>query len=199
MPAPIYQQQIDQRAAIASARGAESAKVPTAAKDDDGFSFGDLIDIINPLQHIPIVSTIYRAITGDTIKPLGRLAGDALYGGLWGFVSSFANLAFEKITGKDFGDTALALLTGDREKPTALADKGSPQQLATAAPRQLSVLASLGQTTGLDRTEDMAPAATFSATLEARNRDWGLAPRAMAAYRRAVDLAPPFGAPNPIF
>ena len=28
-------------------------------------SFSDLLDIINPLQQLPIVSTIYRAITGD--------------------------------------------------------------------------------------------------------------------------------------
>ncbi len=199
MPAAITQQ-IDQRAVIAAARGSEPvAPAKGAAKDEDDFSFGDLLDIINPLQHIPIVSTLYRAITGDTIKPVGRLAGDALYGGLWGFVSSFANLAFEKITGKDFGDTALALLTGDRKQPTALAAKENPQRLATGAPRQLSALASLGQTSGLDRGEDTAPATAFSAMAETHNRDWGLPTRAMAAYRRAVDLAPPFGAPNPIF
>lgn len=197
MPAAIPQQQIDQRAVVAGARAPEPAKV--AAKDEDGFSFGDFLDIINPLQHIPIVSTLYRAITGDTIKPVGRLAGDALYGGLWGFVSSFANLAFEKITGKDLGDTALAFLTGDRQQPAALAAGESPLRLATAAPRQLSALASLGQTSGLDRVENIAPTAAFSATLETHNRDWGLPTRAMAAYRRAVDLAPPFGAPNPIF
>src|SRR3546814_15608721 len=34
-----------------------------------GFSFGDFLDIINPIQHIPIVPTIYRAITGDTSQP----------------------------------------------------------------------------------------------------------------------------------
>ena len=33
----------------------------------DGFTLGDFLDIINPLQHIPVVSTVYRAITGDKI------------------------------------------------------------------------------------------------------------------------------------
>ncbi|MDP6473864.1 MAG: hypothetical protein QF894_03030 [Alphaproteobacteria bacterium] len=33
----------------------------------DGFGFDDFLDLINPLQHIPIISTIYREITGDTI------------------------------------------------------------------------------------------------------------------------------------
>jgi len=69
----------------------------------DDFSFHDFLSIVNPLQHIPIVSTIYRALTGDTIKPVERLAGDSLYGGLWGFVSSVANVAYQEATGKDFG------------------------------------------------------------------------------------------------
>src|SRR5690349_12138760 len=46
----------------------------------DGFSFGALLDAINPLQHIPVVSTIYRAATGDTIGPAPRIMGGALFG-----------------------------------------------------------------------------------------------------------------------
>lgn len=81
-------------------------------REDGGFSFHDLLSVVNPLQHIPIVSTLYRAITGDTIKPLARVAGDTLYGGWMGCVSSVANIVFEKETGKDFGDTVLAFLEG---------------------------------------------------------------------------------------
>lgn len=91
----------------------------SASDDDSSFSFHDLISIVNPLQHIPVVSTLYRAITGDTIKPLERIAGDTLYGGAWGFVSSVANLAFKDLTGKDFGDTALALVEGDNSTDVA--------------------------------------------------------------------------------
>ena len=43
----------------------------------DGLTFGDVLDVINPLQHIPVVSTIYRAITGDEISPGARVAGGA--------------------------------------------------------------------------------------------------------------------------
>ncbi len=32
------------------------------------FTFDDFIDIINPLQHIPILSTVYREMTGDEIQ-----------------------------------------------------------------------------------------------------------------------------------
>src|SRR5512143_165373 len=31
----------------------------TASPTDEGFSFSDLLDIVNPLQHIPVVSTLY--------------------------------------------------------------------------------------------------------------------------------------------
>jgi hypothetical protein len=44
-------------------------------------SFADFIDIINPLQHIPIVSTLYRSMTGDTIGGPARIHGGAA---VWG-------------------------------------------------------------------------------------------------------------------
>ena len=39
----------------------------TTAPDEDGFGFADLIDIINPLHHIPVVNVIYRNLSGDAI------------------------------------------------------------------------------------------------------------------------------------
>lgn len=202
MPAAVYQQQFDQSASIAAARGSD-ASVKTAstdkAKKDDSFTFNDFLDIINPLQHIPIVSTIYRRLTGDTIKPFERLAGDTLYGGMWGAVSSAANIAFEQITGKDFGDTALAMVFGDdKAQPTALADASPAQQVATAAPRKLSVLASTGQTSGLDAGRDATVA--YASSLQARNVPSDLSMRALAAYKRAIDVSDPYaGVMNPIF
>ena len=40
---------------------------------DDGFTFLDFLDIINPLQHIPIIGTLYRQMTGDTLDPGSRV------------------------------------------------------------------------------------------------------------------------------
>lgn len=76
----------------------------------EGFSFGALLDIVNPLQHIPVVSTIYRAITGDTIGPAPRMAGGALFGGVVGLIASAADSAVEAITGKDTGRHVMAML-----------------------------------------------------------------------------------------
>ncbi len=80
-------------------------------------SFGDFLDVINPLQHIPVISTIYRRITGDEIDPEARLAGGALYGGPLGFVSALANVIVEEQTGRDIGETVSVALLGEDETP----------------------------------------------------------------------------------
>lgn len=94
-------------------------------------SFWDFLDIINPLQHIPIVSTVYREITGDTIQPSMRIMGDMLYGGVVGGMASIANAVVEQATGQDVGETVMASLGfGDGDHPaasTAVADaSGGP-------------------------------------------------------------------------
>ncbi|MFT5133298.1 MAG: hypothetical protein ACI9SC_001768, partial [Gammaproteobacteria bacterium] len=61
----------------------------------------DLIDIINPLQHIPILSNVYRKISGDTIDPAARVAGGALFGGPIGAALGVVGLAFEKMSADD--------------------------------------------------------------------------------------------------
>ena len=79
----------------------------------DGFTFGDFLDIINPLQHIPVISTIYRSISGDDIEPGSRIAGGALFGGGFGLAGALVNAVIEDSTGKDLGDHALAMFTGE--------------------------------------------------------------------------------------
>lgn len=76
--------------------------------------FADLIDIINPLQHIPIVGNIYRAITGDTINPVGRILGGGLFGGPIGFLSGIGSTLVAEGTGKDVGEHLLASLFDDQ-------------------------------------------------------------------------------------
>ena len=89
---------------------AENEDTPFSLWGSDGFTFGDIFDIINPLQHIPIVSTIYRAITGDDIAVAPKVAGGALFGGVIGLVVSIIDTAIEQITGQDAGEHILALL-----------------------------------------------------------------------------------------
>lgn len=77
---------------------------------EDGFSFGDILDTLNPLQHLPIVSTVYRAFTGDAIAPAPRVLGDALFGGPIGAATGMVNAALKYLSGKDVGEHMLALL-----------------------------------------------------------------------------------------
>ena len=141
--------------AAAQAASAPADKPSSAASSDWDFSFHNLLDIINPLQHLPVIGTIYRAITGDHMGVPEKIAGDTLYGGMWGAVSAVADTAFEAITGKDFGATVLALFTGSGK---------SAQPMLAAAP-----------------TSD---ALALTAAVERDGADADLAARAMAAYRK---------------
>jgi hypothetical protein len=80
----------------------------------DGLGFDDILDIINPLHHIPVVGTLYRAITGDKLEPAPRVIGGALFGGVIGFATALVNAIVDEATGSDIGDKALALFTGDK-------------------------------------------------------------------------------------
>ena len=87
------------------------------------FGFSDLMDVINPLQHIPIVSNIYRAITGDSMSATGRVVGGLLFGGPIGFLAGV-------------GETLMAetgiLDAGERTLTSALSDSDSGLQMATS-------------------------------------------------------------------
>ncbi len=96
---------------------------------DDGFTFMDFLDIINPLQHLPLISNLYRHWSGDTIDPIPRIGGGALYGGLIGAISSLINVIVDETTGNDIGGHFLAFLLDEEpaQKPA-----GEPVQIATA-------------------------------------------------------------------
>lgn len=167
---------------------------PAAGRSDlSDFSFHDLLSIVNPLQHVPIVATLYRAVTGDTIKPLERIAGDTLYGGVWGFISSVANVAFQEITGKDFGDTALALLEGDQgDQPVGVAAATlSASATATVTPAVAPQLAATAPPIVLQRPAVTAPpdaTAALALMMAAGTGDSALSQRATTAYGKALAL-----------
>ena len=75
---------------------------------DDGFGFDDFLDIINPLQHLPVIGTAYRAITADEIETPAKLAGGALFGGLFGFLGALGSTAYAEIVGESVDETLLS-------------------------------------------------------------------------------------------
>ena len=162
VPAPYHSQNPVNQVTAAAPSSPASTSLGTA--------FHDLLDIVNPLQHLPVIGTLYRAITGDHIGKFEKVAGDGLYGGLWGAVSSVADLAFEAVTGKDFGDTVLALFKSDSAKPSAVA------QNAVAAP-----VPSADPTSGAD-------VVALSSALQQKGVDNDVAQRALLAYRKSMSL-----------
>lgn len=121
----------------------------------EGFSFGALLDVVNPLHHIPVVSTIYRAITGDTIGPAPRMMGGAIFGGVIGLIASAADSAVEAVTGRDTGSHVLAMLPEpDPASQWAAHDekRGQRPQMAGLMnmPDSNTMLASVGD---IDRSE----------------------------------------------
>lgn len=125
----------DDEAALAA------AEKPAAAKSEEGFSlfgkdgpsFGDIVDIINPFQHIPLLSNIYRDMLGDTISPAARIAGSALFFGPIGAAFAVANVALQGATGKDAGDHMVAFMK-EHGTPaeTAVADTGAARKPDTS-------------------------------------------------------------------
>lgn len=91
--------------------------VSSSSADATGEELGflDLLDAVNPLQHIPVVSTLYREATGDEIGNPARIAGGFLFGGVLGLVSSVANAVLDETTGKDLGGHLMGLAGMDGE------------------------------------------------------------------------------------
>ena len=159
---------------------------------DRDFEFGDLLDIINPLQHIPIVGSLYRKFTGDEISGPAKILGGLLYGGPIGLVAALVTTIAEQEVGRDLGEAALAALFGDGEAgDLQLAEHAADAPDAPArAPAQLPAqLAAL-------------PAA-YSAAFPAVTPAAGAGPRAVLSGQDALDAfvrdlkgarpAPPIG------
>jgi hypothetical protein len=124
---------------------------PAAADNDgfklfgeDGFTFFDFLDIINPLQHIPIIGTLYRQLTSDHIDPGSRVIGSTLFFGPLGTFASVGDEMVRDITGKDVGEHMIAYFDGQapgqgrvaEAKTAVVADAGMPivPVAATVAP-----------------------------------------------------------------
>ena len=103
-----------------------------AAWGEDGFTFGDFLDIINPLQHLPVISTLYRKFTGDEIAAGPRLLGGGLFGGPLGVAAAALGVAVAAATGKDIGEHVLALFDGPEKAGTTAIAWATPPAAAVA-------------------------------------------------------------------
>ena len=172
-----------------AAHAAANASVAPAPQAKHDFSFHDFLDIINPLQHLPIVSTIYRAITGDQIKTPEKIVGDAIYGGPLGALSSVADAIFQQSTGKSFGDTVLGWFTGHHD---AAAVAQNPNPAASAKAQTAFTVTDAGTTAPqIPAAPPQADVAALTASFNRNGIDSETAQRALYAYRRSFTTATP--------
>ncbi|WP_439599266.1 hypothetical protein [Falsiroseomonas sp.] len=61
-------------------------------------TFEEVIQALNPLHHLPVIGTIYRATTGEGLNPALRVLGGAAFGGPIGMLSTAIFAALEQFT-----------------------------------------------------------------------------------------------------
>lgn len=97
--------------------------------NDNFLTFDGVLDALNPLQQIPVVSTAYREVVDDPISAGSRLLGGLMYGGPIGFIGSLINTLIEDGFGADIGSLALSAFD---EAPTKLASANDRYSKAAA-------------------------------------------------------------------
>jgi hypothetical protein len=113
---------------------ATTGNKPFSLWEKEGFGVCDLIDMINPLHHIPVMATIYRNLSGDQIGAASRVIGGAIWGRIGGLVGGLANAVVEWWSGKDIGDHVYAAVFGDPKKNESTAIVHKAASTPTASP-----------------------------------------------------------------
>ncbi len=175
--------------ALQGTQGANAAENAASGEPQEengflSFLFG-VLDVINPLQHIPVVSTIYRHLTGDEISPMARIAGDALYGGPIGAAVALADVAIESSTGKDIGGNVMAMVTGG-------GDEAPQTMVASAAPLQEEIIWNDTETDTQVASAQEFPQPLLPARLPQSNGAAELEP-AFLSYKDAPPVSTPKG------
>jgi hypothetical protein len=186
-------------AAPLSYAGPQSVALP--APVDHHWSFHQVLSALNPLQYLPGIGTIYRAVTGDQIpeavRRIGSLAVSGLLGGPIGIVINIAITLAEKITGIDLDQTGQMLLTGNHQPdhpisnpspapaPVAVARAQAPAPAAPAqawSPAQLQAYGVSTASDGVLKMVDRSGADVLNALELQRIQG------AQVAYSRAASL-----------
>ena len=98
-------------------------------------NFGELLDVINPLHHLPIVGNIYRNMTGDQISPVAQIIGGTVYGGGLGGLSAIANAAVQEHSGEDgLASAIISTAKSDKVGYALFEDERSAGMNKTRAP-----------------------------------------------------------------
>lgn len=123
-------------------------------RTEEPFGLGDIIDIVNPLHHLPLIGHIYREVSGDDIMPISRIIGGAVYGGGVGAGTALVNVIVEHDTGHDVAENIVKFAASPLQKAQAKDDLDNPQP---ALPAQLLRYTNLPDTSGITEDSPVAP------------------------------------------
>lgn len=90
--------------------------------DDSNSLFGTLVDTLNPLQHIPIISSLYRSYSGDDENAFSHVVGNTIYGGPISGIAAVLSEVYNAISGSDKPDATKTALADSTTK-TAKAEE----------------------------------------------------------------------------
>lgn len=82
-------------------------------EDKGRFDVFDFLDMINPLQHIPVVNYAYRYLTGDNIKPISSIIGGAVFAGPVGAATGLVSTVVAREAGSSLPETVLSMASGE--------------------------------------------------------------------------------------
>lgn len=168
---------------------------------EDGPGVMDVVDAVNPLCHIPFVSSLYEEMTGTKVSAASKLVGGALLGGPLGFVAALGNVIFENETGHTMGGAVVAAIRGEepaqqlaaapepaQEEEVAALSLGEAEQALAETKAQRATLAGQEAVSealagiGSVSVSDAAPSSADAATLALFG---GQDASAHASYRKA--------------
>ena len=180
-----------------------------ANEKPEGYQFGDVVDVVNPLHHLPIVGMVYRGLSGDAIHPMSQIIGGAIYGGPVGAVTGTANAISQIQTGKDLGDHALSLVgLGSKTPPPAAFEtnlhpsmmssftadtenQNNPvQQLNNVVTNSHSPEKHLGSALSFVNLAEPGRAYTKINMAEGRTAGSMIVEKRLASYRQTINTAP---------
>lgn len=176
---------------------------PPPEATPSSFSFDDFIDIVNPLQHLPVINLVYRELTGDKIGPVAQIVGGGIFGGPVGAVSGTVNAVVQESTGKDVAGNVLSLVMGDDgswsapDAAPATIDRDNPEMALSLAAAQYNgdtflpvVVASAEPPPSAMGFASMRAAAAYEKTAMAEGRTAGWTAKEKPLPAIDVDYSP---------
>ncbi|AMW34406.1 hypothetical protein HEQ62_05375 [Haematospirillum jordaniae] len=144
--------------------GGTVATSASAETDESPLSFWDFLDIVNPLQHIPLVGSLYRELTGDTIRGEAKLAGGALFFGPIGLGLAALDVGVEEITGAPIDEHVVAMFNGEDAGQNAIRNKKAAETQVASVTEKTAPPAEAGHGAVSSSTPIPEPVATQTVT-----------------------------------